>query len=76
MNAALIKYCIAALVALTLSSSFLLDGPSEVQTSKDTAAALRDALAQHQADRPDIWTPETRKRADAAAGIIARTVRP
>lgn len=76
MSGPVIKYSLAALVALALSSSYLLDGPSEVQAANDTAASLRDALAQHQAERPDLWTPERRRRADAAAGIIARTTRP
>ncbi|MBB6559619.1 hypothetical protein HNP48_002286 [Acidovorax soli] len=77
MNRPVIKYCIAALVAIAMSSSYLLDGsPSELQAAKDTAASMRDALAQHQAERPDLWTPERRSRADAAAGIIARTTRP
>lgn len=76
MSGPIVKYSIASLLALVLSASYLLDAPDEVQASQDTAAALRDALAQHQAERPDLWTAETRGRADAAAGIIARTTRP
>ena len=36
-----------------------------------TAAALQDAIAQAQAERPDLWTPETIERAKTAALIAA-----
>ena len=66
----------AGLVALVLSSSHLLDGPSEIEAEDATAANLRDALAQAQRERPDLWTPERSARADAAAGMVARGVQP
>lgn len=69
-------YLIAAVVALALGSSHLLDGPSDLEAEEATAASLRDALAQAQAERPDLWTPERRARADAAAGLVARGVQP
>ena len=46
----------AGLVALVLSSSHLLDGPSEIEAAQATEAsrqdALSDALAAAQAERP------------------------
>ena len=46
----------AGLVALILSSSHLLDGPSEIEAAQATEAnrqdALNDALAAAQAERP------------------------
>ena len=52
----------AGLVALVLSSSHLLDGPSEIEAAQATEAsrqdALNDALAAAQAERPELWTPE------------------
>ena len=47
----------AGLVALVLSSSHLLDGPSEIEAAQATEASLNDALAQAQAERPELWTP-------------------
>ena len=35
------------------------------------SAALQDAIAQAQAERPDLWTPETIERAKTAALIAA-----
>lgn len=46
-------------------------GPSDTQAEADTAAALQDAIAQAQAERPDLWTPETIERAKTAALIAA-----
>ena len=43
----------AGLVALVLSSSHLLDGPSEIEAAQATEASLNDALAQAQAERPE-----------------------
>lgn len=72
-----IKFAVALLaVVLALGCSHLLDGPSDVEAEEATAANLRDALAQAQAERPDLWTPERRARADAAAGLVARGVQP
>jgi uncharacterized low-complexity protein len=42
-------YAVTALVALGLSSAYLLDGPSELQAAIDTAAAARQAQQQAQA---------------------------
>lgn len=71
--------CIASAVLLTsllLGGSHLLDGPSDMEAEDATAASLRDALAQAQQERPDLWTPERRARADAAAGMVARGAQP
>lgn len=71
--------CIAAAVLLTsalLGGSHLLDGPADWESEADNAANLRDALAQAQRERPDLWTPERSARADAAAGMVARGVQP
>ena len=45
--------------------------PTEIEAERDTAAALQDAIAQAQAERPDLWTPETIERAKTAALIAA-----
>ena len=39
----LINYSLAGLMALVLSTAYLLDGPSDHQAAIDTAAAERDA---------------------------------
>lgn len=48
-------------------------GPSDLEAERDNAAALQDAIAQAQAERPDLWTPETIERAKTAALIAAST---
>ena len=58
--------CVLAFVLLSACS-----GPSDLEAERDTAAALQDAIAQAQADRPDLWTPETIERAKTAALIAA-----
>ena len=66
----------AGLVALVLSSSHLLDGPSEIESAQATEAnrqdALNDALAAAQAERPELWAAEQKQRARVAAQIVAR----
>lgn len=62
----------AGLVALVLSSSHLLDGPSDFEAAQATEASLNDALAQAQAERPELWTAEQKARARVAAQIVAR----
>ena len=62
----------AGLVALVLSSSHLLDGPSDFEAAQATEASLNDALAQAQAERPELWSDEQKARARAAAQIVAR----
>ena len=62
----------AGLVALVLSSSHLLDGPSEIEAAQATEASLNDALAQAQAERPELWTAEHKARARVAAQSVAR----
>ena len=66
----------AGLLALVLSSSHLLDGPSEIESAQATEAnrqdALNDALAAAQAERPDLWTAEHKARARVAAQSVAR----
>ena len=66
----------AGLVALALSSSHLLDGPSEIESAQATEASLNDALAQAQAERPELWSDEQKARARAAAQSVAREVQP
>ena len=39
-------------------------GPSEAEALNDSALNLQDAIAQAQAERPDLWTPETIERAN------------
>ncbi len=62
----------AGLVALILSGSHLLDGPSDFEAAQATEASLNDALAQAQAERPELWTAEQKARALVAAQIVAR----
>ncbi len=66
----------AGLVALILSSSHLLDGPSEIESAQATEDnrqdALNDALAQAQAERPELWSDEHKARARVAAQSVAR----
>ena len=66
----------AGLVALVLSSSHLLDGPSEIESAQATEASLNDALAQAQAERPELWSDEQKARARVAAELVAREVQP
>lgn len=58
--------CVLAFVLLSACS-----GPSDLEAECATAAALQDAIAQAQAERPDLWTPETIERAETAALIAA-----
>ena len=62
----------AGLVALVLSSSHLLDGPSDFEAAQATEASLNDALAQAQAERPELWTAEQKARARVAAQSVSR----
>ena len=62
----------AGVVALVLSSSHLLDGPSDFEAAQATEASLNDALAQAQAERPELWSDEQKARARVAAQIVAR----
>ena len=66
----------AGLVALVLSSSHLLDGPSDFEAAQATEASLNDALAQAQAERPELWSDEQKARARVAAALVAREVKP
>jgi hypothetical protein len=61
----------AGLVALVLSSSHLLDGPSDFEAAQATEASLNDALAQAQAERPELWSDEQKARARVAAQSVA-----
>ena len=62
----------AGAVAFILSASFHLDGPSEIEAAQATEASLNDALAQAQAERPELWSDEQKARARVAAQIVAR----
>ena len=66
----------AGLVAFILSASFHLDGPSEIEAAQATEASLNDALAQAQAERPELWSDEQKARARVAAALVAREVQP
>lgn len=49
------KWLVAALVALLLGSTYLLDGPSAMDAEQDTAADLQTAqLDAQQAQRPQV----------------------
>ena len=60
----LIGICAAALLLTAC-------GPTDIEAERATAAALQDAIAQAQRERPDLWTPETIERAKSAALIAA-----
>ena len=62
----------AGAVAFILSASFHLDGPSDFEAAQATEASLNDALAQAQAERPELWSDEQKARARVAARIVAR----
>lgn len=66
----------AGAAAFILSASFHLDGPSDFEAAQATEAsrqdALNDALAQAQAERPELWTAEQKARARVAAQRVAR----
>ena len=66
----------AGAVAFILSASFHLDGPSEIESAQATEASLNDALAQAQAERPELWSDEQKARARVAAALVAREVQP
>lgn len=51
-----------------------LTGCDEMDSQDRGAASLRDALAQAQQERPDLWTPERIERAGVAAGMVAQGV--
>ena len=58
--------CVLAFVLLSACT-----GPTDAEADADSALNLQDAIAQAQAERPDLWTPETIERAKAAALIAA-----
>ena len=62
----------AGAVAFILSASFHLDGPSDFEAAQATEASLNDALAQAQAERPELWAAEQKQRARVAVQIVAR----
>ena len=66
----------AGAVAFILSASFHLDGPSDFEAAQATEASLNDAVAQAQAERPELWTAEQKARARVAAALVAREVQP
>lgn len=66
----------AGVVAFILSASFHIDGPSDVEAAQATEASLNDALAQAQAERPELWSDEQKVRARVAAALVAREVQP
>ena len=51
--------CVLAFVLLSACT-----GPSEAEALNDNALNLQDAVAQAQAERPDLWTTETIERAN------------
>ena len=58
--------CVLAFVLLSACT-----GPTDPEADADSALNLQDAIAQAQAERPDLWTPETIERAKSAALIAA-----
>ena len=64
---------LAAIFAVFVFAQWL-DAPSDMAAEDATAASLRDALAQAQQERPELWTAERKARADRAVGIVAKGV--
>ena len=62
----------AGAVAFILSASFHLDSPSDFEAAQANEASLNDALAQAQAERPELWSDEQKARARVAAQSVAR----
>ena len=58
--------CVLAFVLLSACT-----GPTDPEADADSALNLQDAIAQAQAEQPDLWTPETIERAKTAALIAA-----
>lgn len=73
MTTALKACALAAIIAaLALMVGPLLDGqPSDAEAEAAIAADLRDALAQAQAERPDLWTERDKAQAEAAIAVAA-----
>ena len=63
--------CVLAFVLLSACT-----GPTDPEADADSALNLQDAIAQAQAERPDLWTPETIERAKTAALIAAAGRKP
>lgn len=73
MTAPFIRCILAGAItwALLALGAWLDGGPSDLQAEADIAADLRDAIQQAQRQRPDLWPPEARSRAQAATAIAA-----
>ena len=72
----LVCLVVVALVYTLGALGGVLDGPDDIQAAQDTEAAFQDAIAQAQAERPDLWTAETKERARVAARLVAQGVQP
>ena len=72
----LVCLVVVALVYTLGALGAVLDGPDDIQAAQDTEAAFQDALTQAQAERPDLWTAETKERARVAARLVAQGVQP
>lgn len=71
LSTELARWILVALVALALAvSGPWLDGPSDAEAQADLQAELRDAVAQAQAERPDLWDAEAKARAHAAIATV------
>ena len=72
----IILWFYAVLFALVLGTSHYLGGPDDIESAANTEASLNDALTQAQAERPDLWTAETKERARVAARLVSQGVQP
>jgi len=70
VDAGLVALLVSFAVVVLGCSHYL--GPDDVQAAQDTEANLNDALAQAQAERPALWTPEQVQRGRVAAGVVAQ----
>jgi len=68
----LVCLVVVALVYTLGALGAVLDGPDDVQAAQDTEASLNDALAQAQAERPELWTQEQKERARVAVELVVR----
>ena len=76
VDAGVVALVIVVLVYTLGALGAAMDGPDDIQAAQDTEAALQDAIAQAQAERPDLWTAETKERARIAARLVAQGVQP
>lgn len=49
-----LNWALATLIALAMSTAYLLDGPSDIEAMQEVAADVTDAIAQAQQQVPEV----------------------